>query len=203
MTRSNKLGILLFFGLLFIFSCKKNTEEISDLDKLRNNTNQKTYPVTKMDSAQAIQFITKQKIQELLDLSTLYSNGKKDTEIDSIIYAQMNGYFANPDSAKLRPLLKLLDSFKVKSAKVGNLQIKKKVVGQDTVDYADFNLELFDHENKSVANFKKSAQYSLKLAPIKFKKEFKFYFENFVGTPPLKDSTAAGVTKKSTATSPK
>ncbi len=167
---------------------------MSDLDKLRNNNNKKSYPVTKMDSAQAIQFITKQKIQELLDLSTLYYNGNRDTEIDSIIYAQMNSYFADPDSTKLKPILHQLDSLKAKSARVGNLEVEKKIVGRDTLDFAKFDVEFFDKDNKSLGNFNKTVQYSLKLSPVKFKKEFKFYFERF-GTPLPKDSISSGVTK--------
>jgi hypothetical protein len=69
-----------------------------------------------MDSAQAISFITKQKIQELFDLSTLYTSGNRDTEIDSVIYAQMKSYFAESDSNQLKPILNQLDSFKVKTA---------------------------------------------------------------------------------------
>jgi len=194
MKKSSKIIVMLFAIFTAIVSCKKSTEEMSDLDKLRNNNNQKTYPVTKMDSAQAIQYITKQKIQELLDLSTLYSNGNKDTEIDSIIYAQMNSYFFTPDSVKLQPILRQLDSLKVKSAKVGNLNVEKKILGTDTLDFAKFEVEYFDRNNKSLGVFNKSAQYKLKLSPVKFKKEFKFYFENF-DAPLPKDSTSTGVTR--------
>ena len=57
--------IFYFLSVLFfmIISCKKENNEMSDLQKVRNNNNKKTYPVTKMDSVQAISFITKQKIQ--------------------------------------------------------------------------------------------------------------------------------------------
>lgn len=194
MKNLNKIIVVLVVILTVIISCKKTAEEMSDLDKLRNNNNQKSYPVAKMDSAQAIQYITKQKIQELLDLSTLYSNGNKDTEIDSIIYAQMNGYFFDPDSAKLKPILGQLDSLKVKSAKVGNLEVAKKILGKDTLDLAKFEVEYFDRNNKSLGIFSKSAQYKLKLSPVQFKKEFKFYFENF-DAPFPKDSTSSGVTR--------
>lgn len=167
---------------------------MSDLQILRNNTNKKSYPVTKMDSAQAITFITKQKIQELLDLSTLYTAGNRDTEIDSVIYSQMKSYFAEADSGKLRPILAQLDSFKVKSAKVGNIEVKKEIRNQDTLDFAKFSVEYFDNKDRSIGKFEKSAQYILKLSPVKFKKEFKFYFVDFDVQKP-KDSTSVGVTK--------
>lgn len=169
---------------------------MSDIDKLRNNNNKTSYPVNKMDSAQAIQYITKQKIQELLDLSTLYSNGNRDTEIDSIIYAQMNGYFSAPDSLKLKPILRELDSLKVKTARVGNLEVSKEITPNDTLDFAKFDVEYFDRSGRSLGIFNKTAQYTLKVTPIQFKKEFKFYFLNF-NEPysPVKDSTSVGVTR--------
>src|SRR5690606_39545147 len=115
MKKINNLMFAYLALILMLFSCTKEQPEMSDLEKIRNNTNQKSYPVTKMDSAQAISLITKQKIQELFDLSTLYTSGNRDTEIDSIIYSQMNSYFLESDSTKLLPLLKQLDSFKVKT----------------------------------------------------------------------------------------
>ena len=194
MKKLNKVLVILFSVFLLIVSCKKSKEEISDLDTLRNKKKKKSYPVNKMDSVQAIQYITKQKIQELLDLSTLYSNGNRDTEIDSIIYAQMNGYFASPDSSNLKPILQQLDSLKVKSAKVGNLAVQKKIIANDTIDFAEFSVEFFNKENKSLGIFNKTAQYRLKMSPVKFKKEFKFYFENLDAKMP-KDSTSVVVTK--------
>ena len=185
----------LLLALVFIvFSCKKEATELSDLEKIRNNNNTVSYPVTKMDSAQAISFITKQKIQELFDLSTLYTSGNRDTEIDSVIYSQMKSYFSEDDSTKLQPLLKQLDSFKVKTAKVGNISVSKEIIGTDTLDFAKFDVEYFDQKNKSIGTFEKTAQYMLKLFPVKFKKEFKFYFVDFDPVP-KKDSTSAGVIK--------
>lgn len=189
-----KITPLLFALFFIVFACKKEAAELSDLEKVRKNNNTVSYPVTKMDSAQAISFITKQKIQELLDLSTLYTSGNRDTEIDSVIYSQMKSYFVEDDSAKLQPILKQLDSFKVKTAKVGNINVTKEIVGTDTLDFAKFNVEYFDHNNRSIGTFEKNAQYILKLFPVKFKKEFRFYFVDF-DTVPKKDSTSVGVTK--------
>ena len=181
---------LVFIVFFFFFEAT----ELSDLEKIRNNNNTVSYPVTKMYSAQAISFITKQKIQELLDLSTLYTSGNRDTEIDSVIYSQMKSYFSEDDSTKLQPLLKQLDSFKVKTAKVGNISVSKEIIGTDTLDFAKFDVEYFDQKNKSIGTFEKTAQYMLKLFPVKFKKEFKFYFVDFDPVP-KKDSTSAGVIK--------
>ena len=194
MKRIIKTLALLLALVFIVFSCKKEATELSDLEKIRNNNNTVSYPVTKMDSAQAISFITKQKIQELLDLSTLYTSGNRDTEIDSVIYSQMKSYFSEDDSTKLQPLLKQLDSFKVKTSKVGNISVSKEIIGTDTLDFAKFDVEYFDQKNKSIGTFEKTAQYMLKLFPVKFKKEFRFYFVDFDPVP-KKDSTSAGVIK--------
>lgn len=182
--------------LFTVAACnEKNQSEISDLEKLRNSNNKKSYPAVQMDSAQAINFITKQKVQELLDLSTLYLSGNKNTEIDTVIYSQMKSYFHKPDSLTFKKLFRELDSLNVKSIKVNNLSVYKDYYESDTLDYAKFNVEYFDAKNKSLGIFEKNAQYILISAPIKFKKEFKFYFLDFYTNPPQKDSTAVGVTK--------
>ncbi len=194
MKNKNKIVLLLISLLLITFSCNKETKQMSDLEIVRNNNNKKSYPVTKMDSAQAITSITKQKIQELLDLSTLYTSGNRDTEIDSVIYAQMKSYFFEKDSNKLGPLLQQLDSLKVKTAKVGNISVSKEITGNDTLDLAKFEVEYFDFRNRLIGSFEKNAQYVLTPSPVKFVKEFKFYFVDF-DSKPLKDSTSVGVTK--------
>lgn len=194
MKSKNKLVLLLLSVLLTTFSCNKESTQKSDLEIVRNNNNIKSYPVTKMDSAQAITSITKQKIQELLDLSTLYTAGNRDTEIDSVIYAQMQSYFVDKDSNKLKPLLSQLDSLKVQTAKVGYISVAKEIRGNDTLDLAKFNVEYFDFKNRSMGSFEKNVQYVLTPSPVKFVKEFKFYFVDF-DSKPKKDSTSVGVTK--------
>ena len=194
MKSKNKIVILLISLLLITFSCNKESSQRSDLEIVRNNNNKKSYPVTKMDSAQAITFITKQKIQELLDLSTLYTAGNRDTEIDSVIFAQMKSYFVDQDSSKLSPLLLQLDSLKVQTAKVGNISVTKEIRGKDTLDLAKFYVEYFDFKNRLIGSFEKNAHYVLKPSPVKFVKEFKFYFVDFDSKLP-KDSTSVGVTK--------
>lgn len=186
--------IFAFFLVFSVFSCKKEITAVSDLDTLRKNNNRISYPVTQMDSAQAINFITKQKIQELFDLSTLYASGSRDTEIDSVIYAQMNSYFLVQDSMKLKPILQQLDSLKVKMVKVGDIVVNKEINENDTLDYAKFSVEYFDKNNNSIGTFDKNSQFILKAYPVKFKREFKFYFVNF-DMLSKKDSTSVGVIK--------
>ncbi len=190
----SKIGSCLLLAFLLLLACNQEPKTVSDLQIVRNNNNKKSYPVTKIDSAQAIENITRQKIQEILDLAALYTAGNRDTEIDSVIYAQMQGYFLEPDSLKLNPLLLQLDSLKAKSAKVQNIAVRKEIRGTDTLDLADFNVEYFDGFNRSVGIRDKNVQYKLQRSPVKFKKEFKFYFVKF-DVPPANDSTSVGVTK--------
>lgn len=176
---------------LFLLACKKNKEqEISDLDKIKKN-NKTSYPSIKMDSAQAIQSITQQKVQELLDLSAIYASGGQNTEVDSLIYHQISGYFIKADSTKIEPLIRELDSLKVKNIKVKTLHISQEINEKDTLDIASFTLEYFGGDKKSLGYFDKKASYILKKSPVKFVKEFKFYFVDF----DLKENTSLGQTK--------
>ncbi|CAD7803658.1 hypothetical protein CHRY9390_01109 [Chryseobacterium aquaeductus] len=191
----SKLVIFALLLGLFASCIKKEEQQMSDLDKLRNSNNKITYPAVQMDSAQAINSITKQKIEQLLELSTLYLSGNKNTEIDTLILSQMKNYFQTPDSLALTQLLSELDSMKVKRIKVNNVEVYKEVKNEDTLDLAKFNVEYFDQKNKSMGRFEKNAQYTLISKPVKFKKEFQFYFVKFYHNPLKNDSTSVGVTK--------
>ncbi|MBW7675678.1 hypothetical protein [Chryseobacterium chendengshani] len=191
----NKLWILVILTGLLVSCVKKEDHTISDLDKLRNSSNKKSYPAVQMDSIRVINDITTQKVQQLLELSTLYLSGNRNTEIDTTIYSQMQGYFQKPDSLTFKPLFKELESLKVKKVKVNNLTVYKDVQNKDTLDLAKFNVEYFDNRNKSIGTFEKNAQYTLVSKDMKLKKEFKFYFVNFYHEPLKKDSTSVGVTR--------
>lgn len=185
----------LFFSILIVLaviSCvKKDDPAISDLDILRN-TNNKT---VQMDSTQAINAITLQKVQDVLDLSTLYLSGEKNTEIDTAIYSKIEKYFQKSDSTTFKPLFKELESLQVKKVKVNNINIYQEIQNNDTLDLAKFNVEYFDKKNRSIGTFEKNAQYTLVSKLNKTNKEFKFYFVNFYQQPLKKDSTSTGVTK--------
>lgn len=189
----NKNIFLSFFIIIIvIISCKK-TETKSDIDVLRNGNNRDVYSSTKLDSAQAIVSITQQKLQELYDISALYSSGNKNTAIDTLNYNQIQGYFLKKDSSNTKKLLKELDSLKVKNVKVNNLEIQNEIKGKDTLDYASYTVEYKNGDQKVVAKLNKKSQYKLQKSPVKFKKEFKFYFVEL--DIPKKDSTSVGVTK--------
>lgn len=184
--------LTLLLTLLALFSCKKE-ESISDIDLLRKSNNLDVYPTTKLDSAQAIASITQQKLQELYDISALYSSGNRNTAIDTLNYNQIQGYFMKKDSNNVKRLLRELDSLKVKNVKVKNLKINFEVKGKDTLDFAFYTVEYKDRDHKTIGEFPKKSQYKLLKSPVNFKKEFKFYFVEMDVLP--KDSTAKGVTR--------
>lgn len=188
----NKTLFFLIVIALAVVSCvKKEDPAVSDLDILRN-TNNKT---VQMDSTQAINVITLQKVQDVLDLSTLYLSGEKNTEIDTAIYSKIEKYFQKSDSTTFNVLFKELESLQVKKVKVNNINLYQEIQNNDTLDLAKFNVEYFDKKNKSIGTFEKNAQYTLVSKPEKTNKEFKFYFVNFYQQPLKKDSTSTGVTK--------
>lgn len=186
----------LFFTILLgisMVTCTKKDEAIpqSDLDKLRNTNN----ITVKMDSAQAINSITLQKVQDVLDLSTLYLSGDQKTEIDTAIYSKIEKYFQKPDSTTFKGLFKELESLKVKKVKVHNINVFQKIQEQDTLDFAKFNVEYIGNKNKTIGNFERNAQYTLVSKASGENKEFKFYFIKFYADAPEKDSTASGTAK--------
>lgn len=186
------LFLIIALGILMI-GCKKQEETPaqSDLEKLRNTNNISV----KMDSAQAINSITLQKVQDVLDLSTLYLSGDQKTEIDTAIYSKIEKYFQKPDSTTFKGLFKELESLKVKKVKVRDINVFQKIQGIDTLDYAKFNVEYKGEKDKLIGNFEKNAQYTLVSKATGAQKEFKFYFTKFYSDPPVKDSTSVGVTK--------
>lgn len=172
------IGLSIF--ILGFVSCNKKYEgEENSLETIRNANNRVTYTKSSLDSLQAINVITSQKIQDLLDLSTLYTSGNKDTEIDSVIYTQMQAHFLSKDSNNLKPLLKEMDSLKVRFATISNLKTSKSIIEKDTLDFANFDVEYYDKKRTYITTVNRKAQYMLKASPVKFQKEFKFYFTNF------------------------
>lgn len=180
--RNNRKATLigLFTILAIVASCNKKYDgDGSSIESIKYKNNQKTYSKTKLDSVQAINLITTQKVKDLLELSTLYTSGNKDTEIDSVIYTQMQAHFLSKDSNNLKPLLHEMDSLKVRYVKVNNLTTSKSIREKDTLDFANFDVEYYDNRKTYIATVNRNAQYMLKASPVQFKKEFKFYFIHF------------------------
>ena len=185
----NKIVLInLLIVIITLIACKKE-QTLSYIDILRNSNNREAFPATKLDSAQAIVSITQQKLQELYDISALYSSGNKNTAIDTLNYNQIQGYFLKKDSSNTKSLLRELDSMNVKNVKVKNLQIATEIKGKDTLDYAIYTVEYKNSDQKTIGELNKKSQYKLIKSPINFKKEFKFFFVEMNAK--SKDSTVA------------
>lgn len=181
------ISVIVIFQFL-LMSCNSDKKESLTLDQVRYNTNKSGYPTAKLDSAQAIVQITKQKLREVMELSLLYQSGNKNTEIDQAVYRQALGYFHKPDSSSLKNLLSEIDSLKVKNVNVNNLSVGEKINKTDTVKVAKFDVEYFDKNNNSLGRFPRTAYYKMMPSEVRFKKEFKFYFTEFY--PKLKQDSA-------------
>lgn len=194
-------SIITILLTLAVISCKKETPPKSDLQMLRESGNEGTYTAKHLDSAQVIKTITNQKLQEVLDLSVLYTNGRKKSKIDSLIYEQISSYFYQPDSLTLTTVFNKIDSLGIKQVKVKDLDLYKLPVAEsDSLDTAEFYLEYTDKEDKVSVTGPYSAQYILQSVPMKFQKEFRFYFINFFSKL-QKNKTDSGVTSASKRTS--
>ena len=188
---NNNIVFYLVIIIMSVISCKKE-QPISEIDLLRNG-NEDVYSSTKLDSAQAITSITQQKLQELYDISALYTSGNRNTAVDTVNYNQIQGYFLKKDSANVKNLLKELDSLKVKFVKVKNLEISSEIKGKDTLDFANYTVEYKNKEQKVLGELNKKSTYKLQKTSANSKKEFKFYFVQV--DVKEKDSVSSGVTK--------
>lgn len=185
----NKNLLFSFFIIAIgILSCKKENIQ-SDIDQLRQANNSSF----NLDSSQAIASITKQKLQELFDISALYISGNRNTAIDSLNYRQIQGYFIKKDSGNVTNLFKELDSLKVRYVKIKNIEISTEIKEKDTLDFAKYTVEYRNKEQKSLGEFTKKSQYDLIKKTGKIKNEFKFYFVSI--DIPEKDSVSSGVIK--------
>ena len=186
----NKNLLFSFFIIAIgILSCKKENVQRSDIETLRHATNSNV----NLDSTEAIASITKQKLQELYDISALYSSGNRNTAIDSLNYRQIQGYFIKKDSGNVSNLFKELDSLKVRYVKIKNVEISTEIKEKDTLDFAKYTVEYRNSEQKSLGEFTKKSQYDLIKKTGKIKNEFKFYFVSI--DIPEKDSISSGVIK--------
>jgi hypothetical protein len=176
-------------GLLML-ACKKEYQGDSDLNQIKYNHNRNSYPKQKLDSTEALGQITQQKIQELFDLSALYAGSKRDTEIDSVIYAQIQSYFLDADSAKINRFIHGLDSLKVRYSKIAELNLQKIPREKDTIHLANYKIDLFNSKKAFIGQYPKQAHFIVQRNSKK-SQAFKIYFIDLAP----KDSIPSGQIK--------
>src|SRR5690554_5635371 len=97
------LLILLISGLIFsIWSCKNEPtfqgEHDPEVIKTYKNN---SLPASKMDSLASVNFITRQKLTELYELTSLYTANSSDSLLREILYPQIQSYFPEKDTINI------------------------------------------------------------------------------------------------------
>lgn len=188
------LSVLAMF--MVVWSCKdKNTYQGNhDPEVIKTYHNMAT-PASKMDSLASVNFITKQKLTELYELSSLFSANYNDSLMRDILFPQIESYFLADDSIQISKLLREMDSLKVHYVEISNLNLAvKDSVLPDSLQQLQYNLRYFSKDKKLIEAFDKKAQFILKKEPKKFKHEFVFYFTDLFPEPEVKDTIPVEVT---------
>lgn len=193
-----KSYIQILLGLVFILvACKddKVFQGKHDPEVIKTYHNQPT-EMTKMDSIESVNFITKQKLTEIYELTSLFSVNKNDSLMRDILYPQIEGYFTEGDSINIRNILAEMDSLKVNFVEISALNLPiKDSMDIDSVRIVNYKVNYYSSDKKLIDSFNKSAEYILKQEPKKFKHEFVFYFTNFAPFQEVKDTISEEVTQ--------
>lgn len=193
-----KTMIVISLGLVFaVFSCKKEPtyKGEHDPDVIKNYHNEAA-SVSEMDSAASVNFIAKQKLTEIYELSSLYSYNSGDSLMRSILYPQLQSYFLKNDSLSISNLISEMDSLQVHFVEIDSLSFPPEdSLGQDSVRLVNYGIKLYSEDKKLKDYQKKSAQFILKKEPKKFKNEFIFYFVELNRNQEPKDTISSGVTQ--------
>lgn len=189
--------IVFLFGLALFWSCKHEPvfQGEHDPEMIKTYRNNST-PVSKMDSLASVNFITKQKLTEVYELTSLYSVNRNDTVMRNILFPQIKSYFQEKDSLNIQKLLKEMDSLKVSYAEIRGLDLfKKDSLIPDSIRNVNYWVRYYSKDKKLIDSLPKSAKYVLKKEPKKFKHEFVFYFEDLNDLQETKDTISSGVTQ--------
>ncbi len=194
-----KSFIQLALGFIFVvWSCKNETtfQGKHDPEVIKTYRNHSS-PVSKMDSIASINFITKQKLTELYELSSLYSSNSEDSILQEILFPQIKSYFVENDTITPAKLLSELDSLQVYYIEIANLNLSvKDSIRPDSLKIVNFDVNYFSKDKKLISTRPKSATYILKKEPKQFKHEFIFYFSELADVPEsINDTISSGVTE--------
>ena len=173
------LCICIVLSIWIIFSCKKDTtyEGEYNPEVIKGYKNDASTVNTKMDSIEAINFISKRKLREFYELSALASSNN-DSVVHDILVSQLRSYFSKDQSADVDSLLSLLNKKNAHFVSIGKFNIiPNDSLTPDTIKRADYALNLFNKDKKLIEVLNRTSVFVLKQEPIQFKREFKFYFK--------------------------
>ena len=193
------LCVCMILSICIINSCTKDTTYEGDYnpDVIKGYKNESSTLNTKMDSIEAVNFISKQKLREFYELSALASNNN-DSIVQDLLITQLRTYFSTDNLDEVDSLLVHLKRKNIHFASIAKFDIiPNDSLMPDTIKRANYILNLFDKDRKLVESMNRRSEFVLKQEPIKFKREFKFYFKtlNLVNDSIQKDTISSGVTR--------
>ncbi|GEM52249.1 hypothetical protein HX001_12460 [Empedobacter brevis] len=201
-----QFSIVLLLSVWIIFSCKDDKYNGDyNPEAIKGYKNESSTVSSKMDSVEAVNFIAKQKLRELYELSALASN-TSDTVVDSLLRDQLLSYFPKKDTTEIFSLLRDLRAKKVTYTSVSKFAIlPKDSIAPDSIKRIAYTVNYFNSDKKLIETNNHVGVFVLKQEPIKFQREFKFYFTTLMDKKDSiqKDSIPSGVIQKSSGKSPK
>lgn len=201
-----QFSMILLMSVWIIFSCKDDKYKGDyNPEAIKGYKNEASTVSSKMDSVEAVNFIAKQKLRELYELSALASN-TSDTVVDSLLRDQLLSYFPKKDTTEIYSLLRDLRAKKVTYTSVSKFAIlPKDSITPDSIKRISYTINYFNSDKKLIEMNNHVGIFVLKQEPIKFQREFKFYFKTLNDRKDSiqKDSIPSGVIQKSSGKSPK
>ena len=193
------LCLCMIISISIVYSCKNDTTYNGDYnpDVIKEYRNESSTLNTKMDSVEAINAISKQKLREFYELSALASSNN-DSVMQDILVTQLRSYFSKDETPEIDSLLVYLRNKNVHIISIAKFNIlKNDSLIADTIKRADYTLNLFNKDKNLIESVNRTSIFVLKQEPIKFKREFKFYFKtlNFMNDSIQKENIPSGVTQ--------
>lgn len=188
--KANKLYIITCLMLMCLWACKKEPQFDGEhnMEVIKNYHNNTT-SVSKMDSLTSINFITKQKLLEVYELSLLYHTNKKDSILSDLFSSQLSSYFLENDTINVPKITQEMDSLRVKFVEIAHLtDIKMDTLSEKNTQKVNYWVKYYASDKKLIDSLEKSAEFLLQKQPKKFKHEFTFYFLNINHSVSEKDS---------------
>ncbi|MFA7686602.1 MAG: hypothetical protein WCY25_01925 [Moheibacter sp.] len=184
--------------MVFLFcACKKEAffGGEHDPEVIKNYRNQSA-SVSKMDSVASVNFITKQKLLEVYELSVLNYSNQNDSILGEVLHSQLAGYFLETDTVNIPKLMSEIDSLKARFVEIRHSDgVENDTLTENSLMKINYWVKYYSANKKLIDSLPKTAEFILKKEPKKFKHEFTFYFTdlNLPQTP--KDTIESPVTQ--------
>lgn len=195
--KANRFISILVCLIFVAIACKKEQTYVGEHDPevIKNYKNQST-PASKMDSISSINFITKQKLLEVYELSLLYSSKQNDSILRDLLRSQLEGYFLESDSVNIPKMMKEIDSLQAKFVEIKHFEdVESDSITDKSIRKIDYWVKYYSADKKLIDSLEKTAEFILKKEPKKFKHEFTFYFTDLNLPQNQKDTISSRVTQ--------